>query len=295
MSTKYVAALAAALLAVVAGAADVELKPFVLAERAKGEPAAVVAAVSAKLEGAGFRIVGSYSPYDGATVLAVTSDELIAAAGKSRFGAYGAVQRVSVTKVGDELQVAFTNPSWMQNGYRMSGDLSGVGAKLAAALGRVEEFGPKDGKTAKKLRNYHYMVGMEYFDEPTELGKFASQAEAVAAVEAGLAEKRGGASKVYRVDVPETEEAVFGVALTQQTCGGDAFIMKEIDFKPTRSTAHLPYEVVVSKGEVFALYARFRIALNFPDLSMMGSNSFMNIRCAPDAIAMTLKKVAGKK
>jgi hypothetical protein len=293
MTSKHAAALAALLTAAVAGAADVELKPFVLAERASGDPAAVVATVRSKLEGAGFRIAGSYSPYDGATILAVTNDALVAEAGKNRFGAYGAAQRVAVTKVGEEVQVSFTNPTYLQHGYRMAGDLSQVSAKLAAALGKVEEYGPKDAMTPKKLRKYHYMVGMEYFDEPSELGKFASQAEAVAAVEAGLAERRGGASKVYRIDVPGSEETVFGVALTQG-CGGDAFIMKEIDFKPIRSTAHLPYELVVSRGEVFALYARFRIAVNFPDLSMMGSNSFMNIRCSPDSIKDALKKVAGK-
>jgi hypothetical protein len=293
MTSKQLAALAALLVASVSGAADVELKPFVLAERTSGDPAAVVASVRSKLEGAGFRVAGSYSPYDGATVIAVTNDELIASAGKNRFGAYGAVQRVSITKVKDEVQVAFTNPSYMQQGYRMTGDLGNVATQLAAALGRLEEYGPSGGKTAKQLRKYHYMVGMEYFDEPSELGKFASQAEALAAVEAGLAEKRGGASKVYRVDVPGSEETVFGVALTQG-CSADAFVMKEVDFKPTRSTGHLPYELVVSKGEVFALYARFRIALNFPDLSMMGSNSFMGIRCAPDAIKGALEKVVGK-
>ena len=67
----------------------------------------------------------------------------------------------------------------------------------------------------------------------------------------------------------------------------------EIDFKETRSTAHLPYEVLVHDGEVEALHARFRIAMNFPDLSMMGSNSFMNIMPSPDAIKEALTKAAG--
>ncbi len=289
-------ALAAALGTLAAGsvtAADGTMKPFVLAERSNGEQAAVTASVKAKVAQGGFRVLGEYSPYAGADVIAVTSDELLAAAAKNRFGGYGAVQRVTVTKVGDEVQVAFTNPAWMQAGYRMEGAIDGVAAKLAAALGRLEEYGPGDGKTAKQLRKYHYMLGMPYFDEPVELGKFATQEEALAAVEAGLAARRGGASKVYRVDVPGGNESVFGVALTEG-CGGDKFIMKEIDFKPLRSTGHLPYELVVSKGEVFALHAKFRIAMNFPDLSMMGANSFMNIRCAPDAIEKSLRAVAGK-
>jgi len=73
----------------------------------------------------------------------------------------------------------------------------------------------------------------------------------------------------------------------------DKFIMNEIDFKPLRSTAHLPYELLVRGGKVEALHARFRIAINFPDLSMMGANSFVNIMATPDAIFETLTNVAG--
>ena len=73
----------------------------------------------------------------------------------------------------------------------------------------------------------------------------------------------------------------------------DTFIMTEIDFKDVRSTAHLPYEILVTGEEVEALHARFRIAINFPDLSMMGSNSFMNIMPSPDAIKEALTQTAG--
>ena len=48
-------------------------------------------------------------------------------------------------------------------------------------------------------------------------------------------------------------------------------------------------------GEVRALHARFRIAVNFTDLPMMGAGSFMNIRCAPDAIEDAFKRMAGTK
>jgi hypothetical protein len=73
----------------------------------------------------------------------------------------------------------------------------------------------------------------------------------------------------------------------------ETFIMTEIDFKPLRSTGHLPYEILVRGSEVEALHARFRIAMNFPDLSMMGANSFMNIMPSPDAIRQSLTRVAG--
>lgn len=291
MHSKIASFVALLLAAGSAGAADSKLKPFVLASRGPGDPAQVAAETKAKLASAGFEIVGSYAPFRGAIVLAVTSADLQAAAAQQRFGGYAAVQRVTVTKVDDEVQVAFTNPVYMAAAYRMKADLAPVASKLGAALGHVEEYGPKDGKSPKELRNYHYMVSMPYFDEPWTLAKFPSQAEAIAAVEGGLQAKKGRTKKVYRVDV-SPDETVFGVALAEG-CGADWNVMKEIDVKPVRSTGHLPYEVLVSKGEVFALHAKFRIAVNFTDLSMTGDHSFMRIRCAPDSIEGTLKKVVG--
>jgi hypothetical protein len=268
-------------------AAEPKLKPFVLASRVPGDPAKVAEETRAKLEAAGFEVAGRYAPYDGAVVLAVTSADLRSAVAKQRLGGYAAAQRVTVTKVGDEVQVAFTNPVYMGAGYRLETDLAPVAAKLAQALGSVEEYGPKDGKTAKDLRGYHYMMSMPYFDDPWKLATYATQAEALAAVEAGLAAGKGKTGKVYRIDV-SPDESVFGVSLADG-CGADANVMKEIDFKPLRSTGHLPYEILVSKGEVSALHAKFRIAVNFTDLSMMGDHSFMRIRCAPDSIEKALK------
>jgi hypothetical protein len=146
--------------------------------------------------------------------------------------------------------------------------------------------------TAKKARKYHYMVGMEYFDEPSVLAEYASYDEAIQAVDAKLANNKNGVSKVYRVDVPGKQESVFGVAMKGEGDNkfmDDQFIMSEIDFHDVKSTAHLPYEILVSGTKVYALYARFRIAIDFPDLSMMGKNSFMNIMKAPEAIRKALQ------
>ena len=281
-----------------AGADEALLKPFVLGSRGPGTVAEKAAVVKSALAAQGFTIAGEYTPYPEAIVIVTTNDELKSNAAKSELGGFGAAVRVSVTKVKNEVQVAYTNPVYMANAYRMKDDLAGVLAKLSTALGKQEEFGAK-GLTAKKLRSYHYMLGMEYFNEPSVLAEYGSFEEAVAAVEAGLAAGRGGVTKVYRIDVPEKKEAVFGVALKGATEADkymdDKFIMGVIDFKDIRSTAHLPYEMLVSGKKVYALYARFRIAISFPDLSMMGSNSFMNIMKSPEAIRKALAQAAGGK
>jgi len=284
------------LLSTAAMAEDAILKPFVLASKGEGSLAGITGQVKSALTTAGFAVVGEYMPYPGADILIVTSDELKKNAAASEFGGYGAVQRVSVTAAGKEIQVSYTNPVYMANVYRMKDDLSGVAATLAQALGKIEEFGAK-GMTARQARKYHYMVGMEYFDEPSLLAEYGSYEEAVQAVDAKLSSNKNGVSKVYRVDVPGKQESVFGVGMKG---GGDTksmddeFIMKEIDFREIKSTAHLPYEMVVSGNKVYALYARFRIAINFPDLSMMGSNSFMNIMKSPEAIRHALQNTVQK-
>lgn len=305
ISTKMLAMTAAAVIgmtSMVANAAD-EMKPFILGSASSG-PAAdkentarLVADVKKSLTAEGFEIAGEYSPYESAHIIVVTNDTLKKAAATHDRGGYAAGQRVAITKVGDQVQITYTNPVYMAAAYHVKGDMASVANSLKTALGSVKEYGPADGMTADDVRGYHYTFGMEYFDEPTELNSYNSYEEAVAAVEKGLAANVGGATKVYRIDVPGTKQTLFGVAMSSETTGNkymdDTFIMSEIDFKDVRSTAHLPYDILVTGDTAEALHARFRIAINFPDLSMMGSHSFMNIMPSPDAIKASLTKTAG--
>lgn len=293
--------LSGALLALSFGNAFAEdaLKPFVLGYTTSGEVQAVADEVKSKVEAAGFEVAGSYSPYDGAIVIAITNDALKKDAASSDFGGYAAGQRVTVTKVGDEVQVSYTNPMYFANAYRLE-DTSGAEsalAKLEGALGKEQVFGTGEKElTANDLRKYHYMFGMEYFDDPSELAEYDSYEDAVAAVEEGLAQGRGGATKVYRIDIPGKKETVFGVALNDSGCSGDEYIMSRVDKDTIRSTGHLPYEILVSDGDVYALYARFRIAISWPHLPMIQSDTgatFFNIMCAPNAIEEALIKASG--
>lgn len=297
---KIIAAAFIALLTVQTPAmAEGEMKPFVLASKASGSMQSAVADANAKLTAAGFEIAGTYTPYPTATILVITNDALKAAAAQTEFGAYGVAQRVSVTENMGEIQVAYTNPTYMASAYRMASDLADVRAALKGALGDQGEYGPEKGLTDKELRNYHYAFLMEYFDDPSKLATYDNYADAVAGVEAAIAKNGAGVTKVARIDVPGKEETYFAVGMSgdlnnnDEKFRSDAFIMSEIDFKDLRSTAHLPYEIIVSGNKVYSLYARFRIAINFPDLSMMGDNSFMNIMASPEQIRKALTTAAG--
>lgn len=277
------------------------LMPFVLASMSGGDVASVSADVKGKLTGAGFQVVGEYSPYSDANIIIVTNDAMKATAAKSEFGAYGAAARVSVTKNGNDIEVAYTNPVYMAAAYRMDGDGSAARAALEGALGAQQDFGSEKELTASDLREYHYTVMMEYFDDPSELAEYDSQAEAVKAVEDSLAAGLGATAKVYRIDIPGKDETVFGVALKGKDaddCSGDEFVMNKIDKSTPRHTAHLPYEIVVSDGTAYALYARFRIAINWPHLPMLASETgatFFSIMCAPGAIEEALIEASGEE
>lgn len=282
------------------------LKPFELASTtANGDMAQIETQVKQKLTANGFTIVGSYAPYTdmklpsgevvSAEVIGVTNAALKQAASQTEFGGYVAVQRVTVTKVNNQVQVGYTNPVYMANAYRLKNNLESVDAQLKKALGSEEAYGSKNGLKASSLRDYHYKFMMPYFTDPDTLAEYGSYQEAINAVNAGLAAHKGGATKVYQVAIPGKEETLFGVALSGprgNECSGDAHIMSKIDFRDVKSTGHLPYDILVSGGKVYALGAKFRIAINFPDLSMMGSNSFMSIMCAPGAIEKALKEAA---
>jgi len=283
--------------------ADQTLKPFELAYTDPGGNLSTDRqAVIEKLEVAGFQIVGEYTPYDDAVIIAVTNDDLKRAAASSNFGGYIAGQRVTLTNNNGTIEVAYTNPVYYGAAYRIedTAALERAFQALEHALGANKAYGT-GGKnlTAKDLREYHYMFSMEHFDDPSILAKYPSQKEANAAVEQGLAEGRGGVQKVYRIDIPGKDETVFGVALTKaDDCSSDAYIMSHIDKDTPRSTGHLPYEMLVSDGEVYALYARFRIAISWPQLPILESDTgatFFSIMCAPSAIEEALIQAAGGK
>jgi hypothetical protein len=274
-----------------AGAAENVLKPYVLAWTGAGTIEKKLGEVKTSITGQGFQVVGEYSPYKRAHVVVVTSDALKKAAAKSDFGAYGAAVRISLTEAGSSLQIAYTNPLYTAEAYRMKEPLSTVAAGLEKALGKKAEFGSKEGLKASKLRKYHYMIMMPYFTDQVKLASYGSQEEALKAVEANLAAHKGGTVRVYRIDLPGKKESVFGIGLSEGD-GADARVMKIVDIGELKHTAHLPYEIVVSNGSVYMLPGKFRIAVDFPDLTM---GTFMKISGAPSAIEEKLKLVAGGK
>lgn len=281
-------------------AEDTLYKPFILASAQPGTLKDQTLSTLNALQKAGFVLTGQYSPVEGTNILVVTSDELREIAAMSDKGGYGAGQRVSISEAGDNIEVAFVNPVYIQYAYRMEGDMQPVYDALAASLGEVEACGGGDKKmTAKKLGKYHYMVTMQYFDDPSELGSFESYEAAVAAVEKGLAEPDDALSQVYRIDIPGKEQTVFGVGMKMTNEDekdiDSVFQMGVVDFEGCKKRAYFPYEVLVNGKDVEALHMRFRMAVHFPNLSMAGKHGFTKLMSAPGAIEKSLEKMVGQE
>ncbi len=280
------------------------VQPFILASSGPGDFASTVTATWDKLTDAGFTVEGTHKPYKGAEIIIFTNHELKEAARKSERGGYGAAMRASVTDNNGNIEVAYTNPKYWANAYRLNDQLDKVSAKLESALGAQKQFSSGDKElTPDDMRKYHYTFMMEYFDDPSDLASYGSHNEAVKAVEDGLKAGKGATTMIYKINVGKDTEGeemtLIGVGLkgkTEEDCSGDEYIMSRIDKDTPRSTAHLPYEILVYGDDVEALYARFRIAVSLPHLPMMASETgatFMSIMCAPEGIKDRLTEAAG--
>ena len=271
-------------------------KPFILANTVKISLNEATTQVKDKLSKAGFTIVGEFSPYQNTTLLIITNDVLKNVASQSYLGGFGVAQRVSLTQVNGEVQISYTNPIYMAHVYRMKQDLKNIAAQLATALGMKKAYGPETGLAKADLRKYQYKWLMPHFSDSIDLASYSSQEIALKKINALFNKGQSGVNKIYQIDLPNKEETIIGVNMTGakgNDCSGDEYIMSRIDFKEIKSSGHLPYEIVISKGKVVTLPAEFRIAINFPDLSMMGDNSFMSIMCAPEAIQAALTAAVG--
>ena len=265
--------------------------PYLLgAKLANSELTSQLSHVERKLQAEGFVVVGRYVPaglVDRATIVVTDSDILAAIRTIGGSAIVAAGIRVSVQADGT---VSYMNPDYWYRAYLRTEFSSAqvavqsVQARLAHALGGNSSFG--GDVPATELAGYRYMIGMERFDSPrSELQTHASFQQALDTVRANLASRVASTSQVYEIVMPEREIAVFGVAMNDPSTG-ESWWANKIG---ADHVAGLPYEMFIVGNKVYALYARYRIALAWPSLGM---GQFMGIINAPSAIQTTLGDVA---
>ena len=111
--------------------AEETIKPFVLAAIYEtGEVSEIASSTKNNLIQGGFEVVGQYSPYEDAEILVFTSKTLREKSVLSPRGGYSAALRASVTSNNGKIELAFTNPTYWANAYRLSDDLSDTKKQL---------------------------------------------------------------------------------------------------------------------------------------------------------------------
>jgi len=252
-------------------------------------------AIQTAITDQGFEVLGSYSPAasQGLWVIAFTNSDIRALAVKAPDrGILAAAQRIAVIKDGSTAEVTALNPDYLFTAYfgNQIPDLQ----KLAKPVYQKLEALWKNLGSQKKpfggsldrddLKEYHYMMGMPYFDDPVELGNYASFSAAVAAVSGTIKKNPAGIQIVYSVIDEKSKQAVFGVGLADQETG-------EAHFLPIigkRHCAALPYELVISGSKVTMLHGRYRFALYWPELTM---GTFTKIMSTPGDVETSLQKL----
>jgi hypothetical protein len=257
-----------------------------------GNVQAAATAVETKLKNGGFKVVGKYFPKTlaGYGVVIATDTAMLDEVGSVGGNAVlGAAIRVGVKADGS---VAYTNPDyWYRAYFRKSFDkkeaaVKALQARLQEALGAGK--GQGGNEEAGSLTNYRYMIGMERLDSSkSKLAEYGNFAEALKTVRDNLAKGVGKTAKIYEVVLPDRKLAVFGVAMNDAE-SSDGDWIKKIDMQ--NNIAGLPYEIYIVGNEVQSPFARFRIALAFPDVGM---GQFMRISSLPANIQETMSELAG--
>lgn len=276
------------------------LKPYILGLKTTESISATKAKIKTNLTQNSIKVIGEYQPANDKNrwIIVFTSTELVNAVktvgGKAGFAA---TLRIAITVENGKTIVSYTNPTYWGNAY-FRDDFDKVKTNYATLNTHLQNamkvsgtfvgtpFGSEDGLSVSDLREYHYMMGMPYFDDTVELEDFDSHKAALAKIEASIKAGIPNVKMVYKVSIPGKNLTLYGFALSGEY--GEGQFMPIIDLGSPKHTAFLPYEVLVIGDEVIILHGRFRIAIAFPDLTM---GTFSKIMSTPGNIEDLLEQL----
>jgi len=224
------------------------------------------ATVASNLKSAGFQVLTTYHPMGkkNLNVIVVTCPGLKKVASKPKRG-FAAVQKVLVNT--SAKTVLTTNPTYwlkafLQKHYNKA-VANKVASKLKTALGTLKP--TADALSSGDLADYHFMIGMPYYEDMITLKKGARGIKGGKAV---FALKLNNGATLYGVKMPRSVESFVS------KIGEDKALV-------------LPYTVLIEKGTAYTLHPKYYLAISYPRLSM---GQFMKISSTPDAIESALKK-----
>jgi len=231
-------------------------------------PYASDSAVKANLKKAGFSVLATYSPAGKSylKVLVFTNGALKSAAAKKHRG-FAAIQRVLVNSKAKTVRV--TNPEYwlkafLQKNYSAATAKS-VKSGIEKALGALTP--TKDKLDSGDIAKYHYALSMPYYEDMLEFNK-----SGVKSGKTLFTLKLANGATLVGVKMSKAAEKFI------ETIGEDKALV-------------LPYTVLIEDGKVYALHAKYYLAISYPLLSL---GEFMKISSTPGAIERQLKKALKK-
>jgi len=266
---------------------EAEVEEEVTAEEPKGQNISTyfhtdfmsVDDTKAALESAGFEIVTEFKSKafqkgcKKGTVLIATNAALKAEAAKP-MRAQAAIVRILVDA--KRKQVSFTNPvyfgkTFMQEDFNYK-VFKKVQNDLKKAFPSMEP--SKDHFAYDELENYHFMMGMPYYDDMVVVGNGNTE-DLVKKAE----KYKKGKLIVFKLKLSDNSYLI-GYDLGTRT---SKFIKKT----GTHNAEVLPYTIMIEDGKAKILNAKYYLAVSYPQLTM---GEFMTIAIVPGAIEKDLKK-----
>lgn len=259
-----------------------------------------VALVESKLKEAGFDIVAKVEVgKSNATNIIFTNDHIKNVSNKPTRGLLAGEMRVFVNKDRNELR--FNNPlyffkAYLQDEYQAGDEKPVVDALMKAfptltdtvmgkdSEGKEIDTNP-DYRPYSDLAKYHYMIGMQYYHDQDIVGEAANVSDLLAKLK-----KKAKKDLVYTIELAPNR-IVAGVNVAKRTAKFPSKIGEE-------KASLLPWQILIEEKEIdgktvahaTTLNGRYRIALGYPLLTMMGEGSFAGIMTIPGAILKDMEK-----
>ena len=273
------------------------LQPYLLLDETQGNSRVNLTELKEGLEEEGFVVLGSYEPAEDSRrkVLSFTHPKLLkVVSGLRETAGYFSVWRMALTEAETGTEISLQNPEYWGNAYLQDeypvaeSTVKELISRILVAFGSGSSnkaFGSSQEFSVEDLREYNYMFSMPYFEDQVELGKFESHNQALETIETNLRNSEN-CIKVFRQTVKSQETVLYGIGLKGAT--GEGHFLPIIDIAEHKHTAFLPYELLVNGKKVYMLHGRFRIAVSFPDLTMMTFGKIMSTSGDIEALMATL-------
>jgi hypothetical protein len=221
--------------------------------------------VKSALKKQGMEVVGEYDAMNNPNyhIIAYTCPTLKKDASQQNRG-FAAVEKIMLDKTQNRL--VMTNPEYflhafMQDDYKEAHGKK-VNEKLQDAFGTLK--GSKDGLDADEIAEYHFMMGMPYYEDMIEVAEGENLKQKL--------ETNAKNNIVFKI---ESENAtLYGVAMPTQN--GEAYYVSEINGQ--KHAAFLPYMVLIEDHKAKILHPKYYLAIAYPNLSM---GDFMSISGTP--------------